>query len=395
MNGTSVALIMDKKGKMKIDNDIDDNDFDDGGNFDDSKETTGRWTKEEHLTFIKGLELYGKGWKKIANLVKTRTVVQIRTHAQKYFLKLAKSRQSGETSSGNIASSDGRSQRKLKRRAERSIAVAPPLQPFLKPTANLDSLRPHDIDDGLYNFLSPNFVMTVPTETGLQLHTLPTQVSGVRNDSDDRAGYKPAGGDGAPSSSSGSGSGSGAALEDMDGDGSALAPVPRLLLHSSVSRPTEWYLKAQQVSSLLKDAEELDWMEDHLECQPQVDPSRFLPVAVDFQAVPIADVDLKLKGGDSLLQESGSLCAANLSCLAQASFSFSSATRTGTDGESSGGMSDDLPFIAGMSHSNSNANAGIELLDVGPQQEEQQRYSRKRGLSDCEDRDTEGDALFF
>ena len=26
---------------MKIDNDIDDNDFDDGGNFDDSKETTG------------------------------------------------------------------------------------------------------------------------------------------------------------------------------------------------------------------------------------------------------------------------------------------------------------------------------------------------------------------
>ena len=34
-------LFKDKKGKMKIDNDIDDNDFDDGGNFDDSKETTG------------------------------------------------------------------------------------------------------------------------------------------------------------------------------------------------------------------------------------------------------------------------------------------------------------------------------------------------------------------
>ena len=107
--------------------------------------------------------------------------------------------------------------------------MAPPLQPFLKPTANLDSLRPHDIDDGLYNFLSPNFVMAVSTETGLQLHTLPTEASGV---SDDRAGYKPAGGDGAPSSSSGSGVGAGSALEDMDGDGSALAPVPRLLLHS-------------------------------------------------------------------------------------------------------------------------------------------------------------------
>ena len=62
-----------------------------------NKETTGRWTREEHQTFIKGLELYGKGWKKIAGLIKTRTVVQIRTHAQKYFLKLSKAR-SGDSS---------------------------------------------------------------------------------------------------------------------------------------------------------------------------------------------------------------------------------------------------------------------------------------------------------
>ena len=39
--------------------------------------------------------MYGKGWKKIAGLIKTRTVVQIRTHAQKYFLKLQKARQNG------------------------------------------------------------------------------------------------------------------------------------------------------------------------------------------------------------------------------------------------------------------------------------------------------------
>jgi len=60
----------------------------------------GRWTRDEHLTFIKGLELYGKGWKKIATLIKTRTVVQIRTHAQKYFLKLSKARQSSDGSNG-------------------------------------------------------------------------------------------------------------------------------------------------------------------------------------------------------------------------------------------------------------------------------------------------------
>ena len=53
----------------------------------------GRWTREEHHLFVKGLELHGKGWKRIAEMIKTRTVVQIRTHAQKYFLKLSKARQ--------------------------------------------------------------------------------------------------------------------------------------------------------------------------------------------------------------------------------------------------------------------------------------------------------------
>lgn len=53
-------------------------------------EKTGRWTKEEHEAFLVGLELYGKEWKKVAGKVKTRTVVQTRTHAQKYFQKVAK-----------------------------------------------------------------------------------------------------------------------------------------------------------------------------------------------------------------------------------------------------------------------------------------------------------------
>lgn len=55
-------------------------------------ENTGRWTAEEHRLFLQGLEQHGKGWKKIAGLIKSRTVVQIRTHAQKYFQKLAKAR---------------------------------------------------------------------------------------------------------------------------------------------------------------------------------------------------------------------------------------------------------------------------------------------------------------
>lgn len=51
---------------------------------------TGRWHKDEHQTFLEGIRIHGKEWKKIASMIPTRTVVQIRTHAQKYFQKLAK-----------------------------------------------------------------------------------------------------------------------------------------------------------------------------------------------------------------------------------------------------------------------------------------------------------------
>jgi len=50
----------------------------------------GRWTKQEHATFVAALQEYGKSWKKIAEQVKTRTVIQTRTHAQKYYQKLEK-----------------------------------------------------------------------------------------------------------------------------------------------------------------------------------------------------------------------------------------------------------------------------------------------------------------
>ena len=51
---------------------------------------SGRWTQEEHELFLHGLKLYNRQWKQIADIIKTRTVVQIRTHAQKYFQKLNK-----------------------------------------------------------------------------------------------------------------------------------------------------------------------------------------------------------------------------------------------------------------------------------------------------------------
>jgi len=48
----------------------------------------GLWSNEEHERFLSGLKNEGRNWKKIAPYVKTRSVGQVRSHAQKYFKKL-------------------------------------------------------------------------------------------------------------------------------------------------------------------------------------------------------------------------------------------------------------------------------------------------------------------
>lgn len=50
----------------------------------------GRWTREEHAAFLEGLKYHGREWKKVSEMISTRTSAQIRSHAQKYFAKLAK-----------------------------------------------------------------------------------------------------------------------------------------------------------------------------------------------------------------------------------------------------------------------------------------------------------------
>lgn len=62
--------------------------------------TVGRWTKLEHENFLKGLREYGKDWKRIGALIQTRTVVQVRTHAQKYFLASSKRSNKEHASAG-------------------------------------------------------------------------------------------------------------------------------------------------------------------------------------------------------------------------------------------------------------------------------------------------------
>lgn len=50
------------------------------------------WTTDEHRRFLQAMRLHGKGkWKEIAVEVKTRNANQCQSHAQKYFLRQAKS----------------------------------------------------------------------------------------------------------------------------------------------------------------------------------------------------------------------------------------------------------------------------------------------------------------
>ncbi|KAJ7513669.1 hypothetical protein O6H91_23G009800 [Diphasiastrum complanatum] len=57
-----------------------------------------KWTDEEHRRFLEALKLYGRGWRLIEEHIGTKSAIQIRSHAQKFFSKLEREQ---STTGGN------------------------------------------------------------------------------------------------------------------------------------------------------------------------------------------------------------------------------------------------------------------------------------------------------
>ena len=60
-----------------------------------------RWTPEEHQRFLDALRIFGRQWRKIEEYIGTKTAVQIRSHAQKFFTKIEREGKTGKDGKPN------------------------------------------------------------------------------------------------------------------------------------------------------------------------------------------------------------------------------------------------------------------------------------------------------
>ncbi|KAK9071509.1 hypothetical protein SSX86_010078 [Deinandra increscens subsp. villosa] len=93
-----------------------------------------KWTQDEHVKFLDALKLHGRSWPKIVERVGSKTAVQIRSHAQKFFSKVVReSTGSDGTEAGSIEIPPPRAKRKPTRPYPRK--VSPPLKKQADPVS--------------------------------------------------------------------------------------------------------------------------------------------------------------------------------------------------------------------------------------------------------------------
>ena len=47
-----------------------------------------RWTEEEHEKFVRAVEKHGKNWRKVTEIVQSKTQRQVRDHSKRFACKL-------------------------------------------------------------------------------------------------------------------------------------------------------------------------------------------------------------------------------------------------------------------------------------------------------------------
>uniref|UniRef100_A0A7S1EQ36 HTH myb-type domain-containing protein n=1 Tax=Timspurckia oligopyrenoides TaxID=708627 RepID=A0A7S1EQ36_9RHOD len=82
------------------------------------------WTDGEHSRFVSALMEYGRDWKQIELAVGTKSAVQIRSHAQKYFIRLERNEVSAKDE--NIVVPPPRPRKKSKTNSASNISSISP-----------------------------------------------------------------------------------------------------------------------------------------------------------------------------------------------------------------------------------------------------------------------------
>lgn len=144
------------------------------------EENVGRWSDQEHNLFLEGLQTYGKQWKTISNLIGTRTVVQVRTHAQKYFQKLERKNNKIKTPPSETIPHQKPSKRKsmpasLPSRKKTRNVPATTNSVHRTPSLSLVSVN----DDQLQLDLLPIYMSTSSLSTGNWSTSSPTGVNEI------------------------------------------------------------------------------------------------------------------------------------------------------------------------------------------------------------------------
>ena len=80
------------KSELSANNLIKNNNKQRKNNISNIKYSCGRWKEDEHKRFIEAIIKYGNDWKQVQKYVKTRSSTQARSHAQKFFVKIKKSK---------------------------------------------------------------------------------------------------------------------------------------------------------------------------------------------------------------------------------------------------------------------------------------------------------------